>query len=221
MADIFDEINAELRQDRLTAVWEKYGIYVICIALAIIVFVAGSAGWQSYRQGKNETASAAYESLLSELQYASTTEQMEAFAAFSSSDHNAYTVLVDLRRAKLLVEGGQAQEAVELYDTLASDRSLPSAMQDYIRLASVSLLVDTAEPADLERRLKSVLVDDNPFRHAAREMLALSYFKAEDYLMSKELLTTALSDPQLPNQIQLRLLILNKNVDDFLNQGDK
>ncbi|MGC6471292.1 MAG: tetratricopeptide repeat protein [Parvibaculales bacterium] len=221
MADIFDEINAELRQDRLNAVWEKYGIYVISIALAIVLFVAGSAGWQSYSKGQNESASAAYETLLSDLEYASTTEQMEALAAFSSNADNAYTVLADLRRAKLLAEGGDDQEAVGLYDALAADRGLPSGIKDYARLAAVSLLVDTAAPAALEERLETALEAESPFRHAAREMLALSYFKAGDYLMSKELLTTALSDPKLPAQMQLRLLILNKNVDDFLNQGDR
>lgn len=221
MADIFDEINADLRQDRMNAVWEKYGIYVISVALAIVLFVAGSAGWQTYTTGKNETASATYEALLSDLQYASTTEQMEALAAFSAGADNAYTVLADLRRAKLLTEGGDNEEAVSIYDALVLDRALPNGLRDYARLAAVSLLVDTATPNELEGRLETVLDDANPFRHTAREMLALSYFGSGDYLMSKELVTTALADPQLPEQTQLRLLILNKNVDDFLNQGGR
>ena len=31
MADIFDEINEELKQDRMTALWRRYGKYVIAL----------------------------------------------------------------------------------------------------------------------------------------------------------------------------------------------
>ena len=29
MADIFDEINEELKQDRMTALWQRYGKYAV------------------------------------------------------------------------------------------------------------------------------------------------------------------------------------------------
>lgn len=221
MADIFDEINADLRQDRLKAVWDKYGIYVISIALAIVLFVAGSSGLQTYTKGKNEQASQAYETLLSDIQYLSSTEQLEMLADFSAGQDNAYSVLADLRRAKLLAEGESVSQAAEIYDGLASNRALPLGVRDYARIASVTMILDTASPLMLEEKLEDLLVPDNSFRHAAREMLALSYFNNGDYLRSKELLTTALADPQLPSQMQLRVLILTKNVDAYINQGAK
>ena len=33
MADIFDEINEELKQDRMTALWQRYRKYVIADAV--------------------------------------------------------------------------------------------------------------------------------------------------------------------------------------------
>ncbi len=221
MADIFDEINAELRQDRLGAVWGKYGIYVIGVALVIILVVAGSSGWQALVSNKNEQASAAYETLLSEIEAANIDEQVLALAKFSANKNNAYQILADLRRAKLLNEEEREDEAVVIYDALAANRSLPVAMRDYAQLASVSLLVDTAKPAELEKRLKNILDAQNPFRHMAREILALSYFQEKDYLRSKELLNMALGDSNLPAQLRLRLEVLNKNVNAYLQQGAK
>ena len=37
MADIFDEINEELKQDRMAALWQRYGKYLIAVVVAIVV----------------------------------------------------------------------------------------------------------------------------------------------------------------------------------------
>ena len=39
MADIFDEINNELKQDRQAMLWQRYGKYVIGVAVLIIALV--------------------------------------------------------------------------------------------------------------------------------------------------------------------------------------
>ena len=40
MSELFDEIEAELRSDRLKAFWDKYGSAIIIALLAIVVLVA-------------------------------------------------------------------------------------------------------------------------------------------------------------------------------------
>ena len=43
MADIFDEIDEELKQDRTKALWTRYGKFVIAAATAVVIGV-GLAG---------------------------------------------------------------------------------------------------------------------------------------------------------------------------------
>ena len=40
MADIFDEIDEELKQDRAKQVWLRYGKYVVAAAVAIVPALA-------------------------------------------------------------------------------------------------------------------------------------------------------------------------------------
>ena len=37
MADVFDEVDEELRRDRAEKLWKKYGAYVMGAAVAIVV----------------------------------------------------------------------------------------------------------------------------------------------------------------------------------------
>ena len=56
--NIFDEITADLRRDRMAGAWAKYGRYVIGLAVAIVMLVAGVIGYDALRTGQREAASA-------------------------------------------------------------------------------------------------------------------------------------------------------------------
>ncbi|MGC6476261.1 MAG: tetratricopeptide repeat protein [Parvibaculales bacterium] len=221
MADIFDEINAELRQDRLRQVWERYGIYVIGFALAVVLFIAGSSAWNSYVTSKNEQASAAYEAMLAEIDGADIGIQIESLSNFSKTASASYGILADLRRAKLLVENNQLDDAVLLYDELSARRDIPLALRDYVSLASAALLLESYKPDALETRLREMLGEQNPFRHAAREMMALSHFQTGNYLEASRFVKTALADVELSPQMQIRFTVLDKSLDSYLREGDK
>ncbi len=45
MADIFDEINEELKQDRQAVLWQRYGKYVIAVAVLVIAVVGARQGY--------------------------------------------------------------------------------------------------------------------------------------------------------------------------------
>ena len=60
MADIFDEINEELRKDRATVLWSKYGIYVIAIVASIVIAVAGRQVFISYQSSQAAKAADAF-----------------------------------------------------------------------------------------------------------------------------------------------------------------
>ena len=45
MADIFDEIEEDLRRDRMKEIWQRYGNYILGLAVLIIIGVAGRQGY--------------------------------------------------------------------------------------------------------------------------------------------------------------------------------
>ena len=53
MADIFDEINEELKQDRMTALWQRYGKYVIGFVAAVVAGVSLRQGYSYYTQKRD------------------------------------------------------------------------------------------------------------------------------------------------------------------------
>lgn len=213
VSELFDEIDAELRSDRMKAAWDRYGVYVIGAAVAIVVFVAVSTYYQSFVKSQNEGASARYEAMLLEVQALQDEAAIAAVGNFADGEDNGYGALAGFLQAKKLREAGQVEQAVAVYDRLADNRSLPMAMRDMASLSAASLLVGTIPAPELDRRLEKLLADDNAFRHSARELAGLAYVMEEDYLAAREIYDVALKDSGLPPGLATRILVLRELVD--------
>ena len=58
MSDIFREVDEEVRRDQFKKLWERYGIFIIALA---VLFVAAVGGWRGYQwwQAKQAAVSGA------------------------------------------------------------------------------------------------------------------------------------------------------------------
>ena len=54
VADLFQEIDDELRQDKASKLWKIYGKYVIAVAVIVIISVASYRFWEQSNLEKAE-----------------------------------------------------------------------------------------------------------------------------------------------------------------------
>ena len=89
MSDIFHEVDEDLRRDRAKALWDKYGIYVLGLAVAIVVVTAGVRGWQYWQETRAQASGDRYLAalrLIAEARYDDTGAAFSALCADGSSD---------------------------------------------------------------------------------------------------------------------------------------
>ncbi len=60
MADIFDEVSEELKQDQLIKTWKKYSKLVITLILLIIISLVTYQAYITWNKKKIETISEQY-----------------------------------------------------------------------------------------------------------------------------------------------------------------
>ena len=83
-----------------------------------------------------------------------------------------------MRAATVLQEKGDTQGAVAAFDAVAADTSAPAAIRDMASIRAAYILVDTGTADDVARYAEPLSSDENPLRHAAREVLGLAAWKA-------------------------------------------
>ncbi|HEY6022574.1 MAG TPA: tetratricopeptide repeat protein [Pseudolabrys sp.] len=208
MADIFHEVDEEVRREQLKKLWDRYSIYLIALAVLI---VAGMAAWRGYEYWvakRAATAGAAFEAAAALSEQGKHAEAEAAFAKVAAEAPAGYRVLARLRAAAALAQVKPA-EAVKAYDELSADGSIGTTLQDLAAVRAAMLLVDNAPLADMRQRLDPLAEPSRSFRHSARELLALSAWRNQDFTAARRYLDMIAGDAETPPGIRARADLLS------------
>jgi hypothetical protein len=203
VSELFDEVDEEVRREQLQKLWEKYSIYIIAAALLLIAAVGG---WRGYQYLEEKKAAEAGDAFNKAVELSIQGKHAEAEAAFNDLAAKApagYRMLARFRAAAE-VASRDPQAAAKMFDDLAADSSIGAEQQALARIRAATLLVDTATYADMKRRLEPDAAAGQTFRHAARELLALSAFRANDATATRQWLDQLELDAETPPSMRSR-----------------
>lgn len=203
MADIFHEIDEDLRRERFNRLWTRYGAYVIGLAVLIVLAVAGWRGYEWWKLQRDQAAGAQFEAALQLAADGKTAEAEAAFQALEKDGTSGYRALARFRAATELAKT-DAAKAVAEYDSLGKDPSIAPLMQNVAQVRAALLLVDTAPLADIEGRMKPLDTPEGAFRHSAREILGLAQYKAGGFKAATDTFSGILNDGQTPPGLRRR-----------------
>jgi hypothetical protein len=209
VADIFQEVDEEVRRERLQKLWQRYGNLLIA---ACVLIVAGIGAWRGYDYWQAKKAGetgAAFEQAAILAETGKHKDAEAAFAKIATDGTAGYRVLARLREAGELAQTDK-NAAVNAYDALADDKSVGAAIQDLAAVRAGYLLVDTAPYSQMLTRLEPLTAPDRTFRHSARELLALSAWKAGDVSAARKWTDMMMADPGTPGGTRSRAQILSE-----------
>lgn len=203
MSDIFKEVDEDLRHEQLTKLWQRYGIYVIAGAVAIVVATGGYVGWKNYRTQQLMAQGDAFIQALVLRANGQTREAADAFAALAESTDDGIGTLARFNQAALLADHGDAGEAVKVYDTIAVEAPQKS-LRDLAVLCAVALSIESVDAGESQARLAPLMTPENPFRFSATELSALVALRAGDTAKARELFKSLVDDGAAPSGIRGR-----------------
>ncbi|MBV9522750.1 MAG: tetratricopeptide repeat protein [Alphaproteobacteria bacterium] len=207
MSDIFQEVDEEVRRERLEQLWKQYGNYIIAALVLVLACVGAWRGYVYWQERKAAEAGAAFEAASTLADEGKHTEAQAAFAKLASDGTAGYRTLARFREAAQLGLS-DAKAAVAAYDALAADSSLGRPLQDLSAVRAGLLLVDTAPYQELRTRIEPLTAPDRPFRHTARELLAFGAWRAGDNAAAHKWIDTVIGDPETPSTIRSRIDVL-------------
>ncbi len=203
MSELFDEVNEDVRREQLKGLWDRYSIYIVAAALLVIAAVGGWRGYEYLEAKKAAEAGAAFDKAV-ELSEAN--KHAEAAAAFNSLAATApygYRTLARLRAAAE-VASSDPQAAVKMYDAMSADSSMGASEQELARIRAAGLLLETSGYPELLQRLEASTTAEATFRHTARELLALSAWRANDATAARRWLDMIANDSETPPGMRSR-----------------
>jgi hypothetical protein len=200
VADIFQEVEEDLRRDKALAFWKKYQNHILGAVIIVIAVAVGISGWRWYRQHQIETNGTAYLQAMQTLEHdpKAAGPQFDAIAKSSGG----FAVLARFQQANLALKDGDKAKAATLFQAIAGDRSVDKSMKDMAAILAGLTLLDLGKPDDAAKLVAPLTGDNQPYRFSALEIQGQAAFAAGDKTKAKEIFTQLKQLGQLPNAPQ-------------------
>jgi len=181
VADIFHEVEEDLRRDQAAAIWKKYGSYIIGAALLLVLAVAAHWGWTKYTTNQQMQASADFLSAAS----AHDIKAREAALGKIAADGGTYGVLARFRLAETAIEGGDKAKARGILGEIAKDGNADKPLRDLALVQAALLELEIGKPAAAADLVKDLTKEGEPYRLSALEVTGLAAMAAGDTAKAK------------------------------------
>ncbi len=177
MADVFDEVEEQLRSARYRDMALKGWPYVLAALVAAGLVALGVYGWDSYTRAKDAAASQDYAQALTALSNRDAAGADALFAKVAKEGRGGYRALALMQQAGLRLRDAKPDAALALLDDAAKASSDP-ALHDAAALEAGWIAMDRAPLAQVQSRLEPLLAVGRPYRSTAREALAMAKLAA-------------------------------------------
>lgn len=204
MSDIFQEIEESVRQDQLAKFLRRYGLYIVA---AIVVLVAGIAGWRLYEgwsaradESRSEALATA-QKLLSE---GKAKNAAETFERLSREGPAAQRAMAQMERAQALIAQNDMDGALAAFDQAATAAGSDPILRDTARLRAAYLAADKNDLPALRARLEPLISAGGPISYSARELLGVAAWKAGDLALARQTMETLRLAFEAPDDVRQR-----------------
>ena len=198
MADIFREVDEDLRHERYLKLWRRWRYWLLGVGVAglgaAVAYVVLADAQESARKAEGQQFAAA----MAEIQAGRGAEAADRLAMLAADAETGYAALARLGEADARARRGDITGAVQIYDLLAGDSSIDPLYRDLGALLAAQRLVDRANVSEVNQRLAPLLAGHSPWRPLAAELSAIAEMRAGNTEASRALFAELVSDPAAP-----------------------
>lgn len=185
MADIFEEVDEDLRRDTAAALWAKYQNLVYGVVALIIIGTAGVTGWQIYDRNARESAGLEYLGALQRV-----TQDPKAAPEILGQLIHADGPFANLARFDLVhasLKAGDKAKALELLTAMAGDAGFAPPLKGMAALMGGYVALDLGQAEAALALVQPLTMEGQPYRLSAIEITGLAAYASGDKAKATEI----------------------------------
>jgi len=199
VADIFREVEEDVRRERYAQLWKQYGDYAVAIAAVIVIGVAGFELWQRYEVRERTKAS---DQFIEASVAADPAQASDMFAHLATTAPDGYAQLAKMEEAGALLSSGQRDHAIAIYKNIAANPDSPFA--EVARIREGWALVDTVSKEEVTELLAPLSDPSNPWHYMVQEILGYADYRNGDMKAALTSFQNLSKQPDAPAGIRAR-----------------
>ena len=206
MTDIFQEVEEEVRRERLEKIWKEYGDYIIGAVAFIIMGVAAFELWRVYEQRQQMKASEEFLAATRVMQSGQSAYAAEMFAKLAKTAPGGYAKVAKVQEADSLLAAGKREEALALFRQIVAGSD--SGLAAVARLHLAWALVDQVPRPEIDTLLDPLTTPGNAWAPMAREILAYADYRGGDTSGAAKTYEALAADTNNPEGLRQRARVM-------------
>jgi len=200
------EVNDDLREEQMMKLWQRYGGYVVGVAVVIVAIVAGYQGWKHYDVSTRSSEGERFQTASQLAQQGNEQDALTAMRALADDASSGYGVLARMQEAALLTKQGDAAKAAALYQQIARDNLGNVALSGLANILGILVEINAGgyDRKALEFRLSTIAEEGHPYRHSARELQGIIALEAGDSEKARTAFSQLAADATAPQSLRDR-----------------
>ncbi len=200
MADIFREVDEEVRAERARTLWQKYGVLVVGAAVLAVLAVGGFQFWKHMQAESAAEASLRLEEAAALAAEDKPADAAAVFAALAAEGGGA-GLLARFGEAAELARQGDADAALARYGALAADEDAAPVYRDLARLFRGMIELDAGRP---EAAIAALDGFSGALRYSAAETVAAARAALGETTAAIAGFKALADDPEAPAGVRRR-----------------
>jgi hypothetical protein len=201
---LWREVDEAVRKDELDTVVKRYGWAIAGAAVLGLAAFGGWLFWQDRREGQIEQRSERLVAAFDMIDAGQIEQAASELVSLSDDGGSATAISAKLARAGIALRDNQRTEAVELYESIASNEDAPKPYRDLAAIRAVAIQFDDLDPQRVVDRLKPLATPGNPWFGSAGELVAMAYLKQGKQDLAGPLFAAIAKDEDVPQTLRSR-----------------
>jgi hypothetical protein len=209
MADIFDEVSEELKQDRILQIWKKFSKFIISTLVIIIISICSYQLYLNWIEKKLEASSEQFFSALEKLEDKRYNDSSEIFLKSSKENNNGYRVLSLFGLAETSYKKNNIKEMISYYKNIYEDDNIDLYYRNLSRLLTV--MKDNISSFEHQLNiLKPILNSPSKLQLLAAELEIILYIRSNNMNEANTKLNNLLERSDISYEQKSRLELIKK-----------
>ncbi|GAA3696695.1 tetratricopeptide repeat protein [Sphingomonas cynarae] len=204
-AEVFmREVDEEVRRDRMTQFWTRWGKVAIAAIVLALAVLAGVLYWQHRSReaagAEGERLQAAYDAL----GQGRIDKAQPALAELAASDRDVYRALARFTEADIVLQRNDLKAAAAKFAEVAADTGQAQPIRDLALIRQTAAEFDTLKPQVVVERMRPLAVPGGAWLGSAGEMMAVAQLRLGQKAQAGQLFARIARDEGVPGSIRQR-----------------
>lgn len=202
---LFQEINEELKQEKMRNFWKKYGILATVVVIAALTFAVSFESIKAWQNKKAQTWSDAYAYAYNLQIQGKYDESIAVFKDIEQQNGGIYRDIAQMQIANVLLEQAKNDEALIVLTALVNNPDANVSIQNMAIFKLASYKLDNAPREEIEALLNRLIIDNGSWVNVAKEMKAMLEIREGNLSQALEIYNDILNNNELSDTLKSRV----------------